>query len=59
MPINEYKCKSCDYEFEMLQKASEVELLECPHCHRKSLRKQISLSTFRIYGEGVYKPNKR
>ena len=59
MPIYEYKCKWCDYEFETIQKASEVELLECPHCHRNTLRKQISAPTFRLYGEGFYKPNKR
>jgi len=59
MPIYEYICKNCNHKFETMQKVSEVELLQCPHCHKDTLRKQISLSTFRLYGDGFHKPNER
>jgi len=59
MPIYEYICKQCDHKFETLQKISEAVLIECPHCNRPALRKILSLNTFRVYGDGFYKPNKK
>jgi len=59
MPIYEYICKSCNHKFETMQKATEVELLRCPHCEKDTLRKMLSLSAFRVYGDGFHKPSKR
>lgn len=54
MPIYEYQCQSCLYDFEKLQKMSDDPLKECPECHQDSLRKKISAAGFRLSGGGWY-----
>ncbi|GAB2189339.1 FmdB family zinc ribbon protein [Sessilibacter sp. MAH2] len=54
MPIYEYVCKSCDHEFEALQKMSDDPLKECPACKALSLTKKISAAGFRLSGSGWY-----
>lgn len=54
MPIYEYQCESCGHEMEALQKMSDDALVECPECHAKSLKKQISAAGFRLSGSGWY-----
>lgn len=54
MPIYEYQCQSCDYEFEKLQRISDDPLQECPQCHQLSLKKKISAAGFRLSGGGWY-----
>jgi putative FmdB family regulatory protein len=54
MPIYEYKCKSCDREFEVFQKASDDPLKECDRCTGE-LEKLISKSNFKTPGgDGFY-----
>lgn len=54
MPIYEYKCQACAYEFECLQKLSDGPLTDCPQCQASSLVKKISAAGFRLSGSGWY-----
>ena len=55
MPIYEYLCNSCGYEFEEVQKFSDPSLEECPDCGRNSAERQVSMSSFHLKGGGWYK----
>ena len=55
MPIYEYLCASCGYQFEEVQKFNEPPLEECPDCGKNSARRQISMSAFHLKGGGWYK----
>ena len=55
MPIYEYLCASCGYQFEEVQKFNEPQLEECPDCGKNSARRQVSMSAFHLKGEGWYK----
>lgn len=54
MPIYEYQCKSCGFEFETIQKISEDPLKGCPECGLEELRKLVSKAAFRLKGGGWY-----
>lgn len=54
MPIYEYQCTECGYEFEKLQKMSDAALVDCPQCGKPELRKMISAAGFRLKGGGWY-----
>ncbi len=54
MPIYEYQCKSCGYEFESIQKISESPLKDCPECTKPELQKLVSAAGFRLKGSGWY-----
>lgn len=55
MPIYEYLCTSCGYEFEEVQKFSDPSLEECPDCRKNSAERQVSVSSFHLKGGGWYK----
>lgn len=55
MPIYEYLCKSCGYDFEEVQKFSDPSLEECPDCGKNSAERQVSMSSFHLKGVGWYK----
>ncbi|MDD5324897.1 MAG: zinc ribbon domain-containing protein, partial [Polaromonas sp.] len=42
MPIYAYKCESCGYARDVLQKLSDAPLTDCPHCGAPSCRKQLT-----------------
>ncbi|MEM9103414.1 MAG: zinc ribbon domain-containing protein [Pseudomonadota bacterium] len=54
MPIYEYQCESCGYEFEKLQKMSDDALVDCPQCQQPKLKKLISAAGFQLKGDGWY-----
>ena len=54
MPIYEYACRSCEHQFETIQKASEEPLSDCPECGEAALRKLLSAPVFRLKGSGWY-----
>lgn len=54
MPIYEYQCQACGYEFETMQKMSDPKLTDCPKCETASLVKKISAVAFRLKGSGWY-----
>ena len=55
MPIYEYLCVSCGYQFEEVQKFSDPPLEVCPDCGKNSARRQVSMSAFHLKGGGWYK----
>ena len=55
MPIYEYLCTSCGYQFEEVQKFSEPSLEECPDCGKNSAQRQVSMSSFHLKGGGWFK----
>lgn len=54
MPFYEYRCESCEYQLEALQKISDSPLISCPQCGQPSLKRLISPSAFRLKGSGWY-----
>ena len=44
VPLYDYRCKSCDYEFEALVRGGDTP--ECPTCHSRDLERL--LSTFAV-----------
>ena len=55
MPIYEYLCASCGYQFEEVQKFNDPPLEECSDCGKNSARRQVSMSAFHLKGGGWYK----
>ena len=55
MPIYEYLCASCGFQFEEVQKFNDLPLEECPNCGEKSASRQVSMSAFHLKGGGWYK----
>ncbi len=55
MPIYEYLCASCGYQFEEVQKFNDPPVEECPNCGKKSASRQVSMSAFHLKGGGWYK----
>lgn len=53
MPLYEYKCKSCNKTFEVLQRISAEPLSNCKFC-RGDVEKLISVSSFQFKGSGWY-----
>lgn len=55
MPIYEYKCAACGYQFEHIQRASDSDLEDCPRCKAKSVKRLLSAAAFHLKGSGWYK----
>ena len=55
MPIYEYRCRSCGYEFEEVQKFSDPSFEECPSCEQISAERKVSISSFHLKGGGWFK----
>ena len=58
MPIYEYKCEKCEEVVEVLQKADDEPQTECAKCGGK-LNKNVTNSTFHLYGPGFYTTDKK
>jgi putative FmdB family regulatory protein len=54
MPIYEYRCASCGFEEEYLQKVSAPALTECPKCHAATYIKKLTAAGFQLKGSGWY-----
>lgn len=54
MPIYAYRCSSCGYEQDVLQKISAAPLTDCPSCGKPDFHKQLSAPTFQLKGTGWY-----
>ncbi len=54
MPIYEYRCDSCGFQKDHLQKLSDPQLTVCPECGKESYAKQISAAGFQLKGSGWY-----
>lgn len=54
MPIYEYRCSSCGFQKEYLQKVTDPLLSSCPECGRESLQKMLTTAGFQLKGSGWY-----
>jgi len=54
MPIYEYRCDSCGFQKEHLQKMSDDPLTTCPSCNATSYQKLLSAAGFQLKGTGWY-----
>jgi putative FmdB family regulatory protein len=54
MPIYEYRCASCGFQKEYLQKLSDAPLKDCPECGKASLSKMVTAAGFQLKGSGWY-----
>lgn len=54
MPIYEYRCGSCGFQKDHLQKLSDPVLTTCPECGGESYAKQLSAAGFQLKGSGWY-----
>ena len=54
MPIYAYRCNSCGFEKDHLQKLSDPVLDTCPECHQGTYQKQLTAAGFQLKGQGWY-----
>ena len=54
MPIYAYKCDSCGFAKDVLQKISDTPLSQCPSCGAETYRKQVTAAGFQLKGSGWY-----
>jgi putative FmdB family regulatory protein len=55
MPIYEYRCKSCGYEFEELQSLREKPITVCPKCTKPTVKRILSSGPALVFkGSGFY-----
>lgn len=54
MPIYAYKCESCGFSKDVLQKMSDPLLTLCPSCGAESFKKQLTAAGFQLKGSGWY-----
>lgn len=54
MPIYAYRCESCGFAKDVLQKMSDAPLTQCPECQAAAFRKQVTAAGFQLKGSGWY-----
>ena len=54
MPIYAYKCESCGFAKDVLQKMSDAPLTNCPTCGAATFKKQLTAAGFQLKGSGWY-----
>ncbi|MEC5407681.1 FmdB family zinc ribbon protein [Paraburkholderia sp. MPAMCS5] len=54
MPIYAYRCESCGFGKDVLQKMSDAQLTQCPECGNDTFRKQLTAAGFQLKGSGWY-----
>ena len=54
MPIYEYRCSSCGFQKEYLQKVSDPLLSVCPGCSKETFGKMLTAAGFHLKGGGWY-----
>ena len=54
MPIYEYRCASCGYQKEYLQRMSDAPLTDCPECGKGTFNKMVTAAGFQLKGNGWY-----
>ena len=55
MPIYEYGCQQCGYDFEEMRKFSDPPIESCPECGSLEAKRKVSVSAFHLKGGGWYK----
>ena len=54
MPIYAYRCESCGFAKDVLQKISDPVLTDCPECGQAKFQKQLTAAGFQLKGSGWY-----
>ncbi len=54
MPIYEYRCGTCGFQKEFLQKLNDAPLTSCPECGAASFSKMLTAAGFQLKGSGWY-----
>ena len=54
MPIYEYRCTSCGFQKEYLQKINDPVMTACPECEKRTFSKMITAAGFQLKGSGWY-----
>jgi putative FmdB family regulatory protein len=54
VPIYAYRCTSCGFEKDVMQKISDPLLTTCPECCTESFAKQLTAPGFQLKGNGWY-----
>ncbi len=54
MPIYEYKCSSCNHQFDAIQKMNDDPIKTCPHCAKDKAVRLVSAAGFQLKGSGWY-----
>ena len=54
MPIYEYRCQTCGFQDEYLQRVSDPLLTDCPECRKPTFTKLVSAAGFQLKGTGWY-----
>jgi putative FmdB family regulatory protein len=54
MPLYEYRCESCQHQFEIIQKFSDAPIAVCPKCGAGPVVKLLSSPAFQFKGSGWY-----
>lgn len=54
MPIYAYRCQSCGFSKDVLQKISDATLTDCPACGQATFKKQLTAAGFQLKGNGWY-----
>lgn len=54
MPIYAYRCESCGFTRDVLQKLSDAPLTQCSSCGQPTFKKQLTAAGFQLKGTGWY-----
>jgi putative FmdB family regulatory protein len=54
MPIYEYRCATCGFQNEYIQKVSDPLLTVCPECGKETFKKLLTAAGFQLKGSGWY-----
>jgi putative FmdB family regulatory protein len=54
MPIYAYRCSSCNFEQDVMQKMADAPLTTCPECKGETFTKQLTAAGFQLKGSGWY-----
>lgn len=54
MPIYAYRCETCGFTKDVLQKVSDAPLTDCPSCEKSTFKKQLTAAGFQLKGSGWY-----
>ncbi len=54
MPIYEYRCASCGFQKEYIQRMSDALLSDCPECKKSTFNKMVTAAGFQLKGGGWY-----
>ncbi|MES2931924.1 MAG: FmdB family zinc ribbon protein [Pseudomonadota bacterium] len=54
MPIYAYRCETCGFAKDVLQKMSDPQLTDCLSCGQPTFKKQVTAAGFQLKGSGWY-----